>query len=248
MTNLSGKDLFNKTDCKKCLANGGTGFWKVYVEPGDVEYLIGCSMRDRCTKCTGYLNNKYTYNMSLSGIPRMNAGKSFDDFVCTENWQKKLKHECRSYFEDFRENYMNGMDISWIMLAGQSGSGKTLLGSIIGNEILKLGVRLRYVNYQVLIESMRQFKHDPIEVYGSCEYLIIDDFLKKNPTDFEFKTVFGMVEKRYATGLPTMFLTERSIDDLQKIDGSLYFKIYERAEGYVVDIGRDPSKNMRISG
>lgn len=170
--------------------------------------------------------------------------KRIEDYIATEDWQKDIKQKAIDYI---KEN-----DDKWFVMLGQSGSGKTLICSIIANYLLMS----RNVMYITWTDFISQLKRDMmgdnsnevttyLDNIKKCDVLFIDELLKKyNDTDLKY--IIEIINYRYTNNLKTIITSERLLDELIDIDEATFSRVIEMAGKYVSFVKKDKTKNYRL--
>ena len=208
-----------------------------------------------------YLKDGYAYTKHCDCMKRRktilrakNSGlgeyieKRSKDYKVTSDWQKRNFDLMVEYCQKESEN--------WFAALGQSGSGKTLLCSIIANHLLfNLGKNVTYITWTDFISRLkRDMMSDSsnevskyLEEIKNVEILFIDELLKKcNETDLKY--IIESINYRYTSNLKTIITSERSINELLDIDEATFGRMIEKCDKYVIDIPKDRSKNYRLRG
>lgn len=139
-------------------------------------------------------------------------------------------------------------------MLGNSGSGKTHLLTAISNNLLDKGILVLYFPF---VEGFNELKSDfddlnnRIERMQKTDVLFIDDLFKgrKDNTPFQIEQMFGVINYRYINHLPILISSEKTIEDLLRIDEALGSRIYEMCKDYTVEvIGEGNNYRMRKIG
>ncbi|MBR0519301.1 AAA family ATPase, partial [bacterium] len=72
-----------------------------------------------------------------------------------------------------------------------------------------------------------------------------DDFLKVDLNIADLKIIYEIINYRYKENKTTIFSSERLFSELAQIDEAIESRIFEKAEGFIIDIARDRQKNFR---
>ncbi|MDO4378956.1 MAG: DnaA/Hda family protein, partial [Erysipelotrichia bacterium] len=140
------------------------------------------------------------------------------------------------------------------IICGQSGSGKTLICSIIANNLLLQ--QKKAVLYITWTDFISRLKRDMmgdntnqvskyLDEIKSVEVLFIDELLKKyNETDLKY--IIEIINHRYTNNLKTIITSERTIEELIDIDEATFSRVIEKADKYVINVPKDKKKNYRL--
>lgn len=118
---------------------------------------------------------------------------------------------------------------------GTPGTGKTLLGSIILNELILHRARAgRFLNLsRKYFQKLRDTYSQDSEHYGRtwqivdelCKipYLVLDDFGVQRGTDWETEMLYDLVDARYGEQRFTMVTTNQTLDEIRELSGGRIF-------------------------
>lgn len=172
--------------------------------------------------------------------------KSFKDYIVENQWQKDIKEKAIQYC---KEN-----NSSWFIALGQSGSGKTLICSIIANFIFRKEKKdVQYVTWTDFIGQLKRDMmgdntnevSDYFDKLKKVEVLFIDELLKKyNETDLKY--LIEIINYRYTNNLKTIITSEKTINELLEIDEATFSRVIEKADKYIINIQKDKTKNYRL--
>lgn len=174
--------------------------------------------------------------------------KTLDDYQTNAPWQETLKGITKEFITN------HSQDGVWMMACGQSGSGKTLLCSIVANHLLFNEAReVMYVTWTDFISKLKRDMmgdktnkvSEYLEEVKKCEVLFLDETLKKyNETDLKY--LIEIINYRYTNDLKTIITSERVLDELLDIDEATFGRAVEKCEGYLMNIPKDRCKNYRL--
>lgn len=226
-------------DCECCKNKGyimKVVYQEIYGETGTV--LVAC-------KCMA--QRKLARKAINSGLGEY-LNKRSSDYIVTEEWQKN----CFSKMVNFCKN--EATSDKWFIACGQSGSGKTLLCSIIANHMLyNLNKSVVYITWTDFISKLKRdimgdhstSVSEYLDYIKKCEVLFIDELLKKY-TEADLKYIVEIINYRYTNNLKTIITSERTIDELLDIDEATFGRVIEKCDIYILNIEKDRKKNYRL--
>lgn len=221
-------------DCKKCRNRGYTAF---ITEDNTM------SSRDCGCKAV----RRALSESERSGLNRVLQSKDFDGFRPEQPWQRRMLEKCREYAASPK---------GWLLLSGQSGSGKTHLCAAVCNRLLADGHSVRYLSWRETVVQLKGLAMDYdrqqalLEVYKTAQVLYIDDLYKcgGTPTAADISLAFELLNYRYNNGLTTILSTEQTPQQLTALDEATGSRIIEMAGSNLLVIPRDLSRNYRLRG
>lgn len=228
--NLNLGDGYNCTKCKN------RGYWQRLNKDTIIEtYECTCKPHRRAIRDSG-LNNV------------TKGKKEMTDYKADSEWQKASKRKAEKYIKQ-NSGY-------WFIACGQSGSGKTLICSIIANDLLfDKHKAVRCVCWQDFIGKLkRDLMNDNVlsadkslNDIKQCEILFLDEVLKAyNDTDLRY--LAEIINYRYTNDLVTILTSEHTITDLLAIDETTFGRVLEKCGDYVISIAKDKNRNYRTRG
>lgn len=226
-------------DCPKC-KNKGFIMRVEYNEETDEYYSTG-------SECSCMHIRRTMADAQKSGLGNY-LNMRVEDYEDTEQWQKNIKSKV--------VRYMNEDDDKWFVALGQSGSGKSMICSIIANDLLlNKKKKVLYVTWTDFISKLKRDMmgdntnevSDYLEGIKNVEVLYLDEILKfYNDTDLKY--LIEILNHRYINNLKTIISSERLVGELLDIDEAVMGRLVEMSGEYLVNIGRDRSKNYRLKG
>lgn len=146
--------------------------------------------------------------------------------------------------------YTRAGDGNWLFVSGRSGSGKTHLCTAVCAGLIRQCHDVRYMLWRdtaprlkALINEREQYESE-IAIYKTVDVLYIDDLFKGSVTSADVNLAYEIINARYAVReLRTIVSTERSIDDIIRIDEALGGRIFERSRDYMINA---PNQNWRL--
>jgi DNA replication protein DnaC len=110
----------------------------------------------------------------------------------------------------------------WLVLSGESGSGKTHLAAALGNAVIAEGRPALFMVVPDLLDHVRtSFAPDSdvsydrfFEQVRNASLLILDDIGSQSATPWADEKLYQIVNHRFNTALPTVFTLGTSLNDL----------------------------------
>ena len=220
-------EAFNKTpgnlegyDCPLCLNRGHS------YKTDEEGHLISVPC-----KCMTVRNNQR--RLEQSGLADLIGRYTLDAWETAEEWQAAVLEKAKRYAEN---------PDGWFSICGKPGTGKTHICTAICGELMKRGYDVRYMLWRDVATTLKANSMDDAAAYSreieplkTVKALYIDDFLKtgnrKPPTVMDVNLAFEIINARYNTaGLITIVSSERSLDELMRIDEATASRIYERTK------------------
>ena len=168
--------------------------------------------------------------LERSGLKELAERCSLESFRTDEPWQKTLKNIALTYLRSPKG--------SWFFICGRSGSGKTHLCTAICRERIDKGQELYYLKWREEAPKLKALIKDPC-LYGEkmkklseVSVLYIDDFLKGSVTEADINLAYQLLNDRYNTRRRTLISSERTIENIARLDEAVAGRIFELAKNY----------------
>ena len=129
---------------------------------------------------------------------------------------------CRRYAAKFQQMKQ---DNRGLLLFGGVGTGKTYTAACIANELLAQGVSVVMTSLVKLIENGIS---DLCSRLSAIDLLILDDLGAERSTDYALEQVYNIVDSRYRAGLPVIYTTNLTLEELKNPADMRYARIYDR--------------------
>lgn len=203
-------------------------------------------------KCVGIRNA--IGRMQRSGRADVIKKYTFQTFHVENDFQRRLKEAAQAYVN---------AGTGWFFMGGQSGCGKSHIGTAIFRELLLTGRSARYMAWRD--DATRLKKLMGLDNMDYCEevnrlkavnVLYIDDLFKtgkadgnqmQRPTPADINLAFELLNYRADhPELLTIISSECTLNHLYEIDDAIAGRITEFAKPYVLSINPDPAKNYRL--
>lgn len=234
-------------DCPECKNKGYIAEVRDYGSYYN-NVLVPC----KCKKIRSAL-----YRLRKSGLKDVVKRYTFKEYETTEVWQQRMKETALRFVSDTSQDH-------WLLIAGQSGCGKTHLCTACAVHYIKAGYDVKYMLWLDESTKIKTLITDNQEYYKAmrelkeAEVLYIDDLFKlgkdesgnaKAPTAADIKIAFEILNYRYNNpDLITIISTERSLQELCDIDEAVGGRIAERTKkgNYCMIIKKDLKRNYRL--
>ena len=218
-------------DCSKCQNRG-------YISYIDSVNRLVFRKECECMKTRKGIEKQLDYFYKYPVLKEC----SLDGFITTFNFQKAMKLKAMEFIKSYKN--------AWFFVGGQYGSGKSYICYAIVNELIKKLNDFALFEY---IEDLREIKShsadliylELIEKYKKATILYFDDFLKVDLNIADLKIIYEIINYRYKENKTTLFSSEKLFSELVDIDEAIESRIFEKAEGFILNIARDRQKNFR---
>lgn len=188
---------------------------------------------------------KAYHTLETCGLKNDFKRYTLDAYKTEKTYQKVMKEMAI----DFLKNETRA-----VIYSGMTGSGKTHLCTAISKEMILRYGDFEYMRYaEDFIKTRKDLNNfyvdikeraeDKMKRYRTVKVLYIDDFLKVGNED----NIFDLIDARYKDhNLITIISTERTSDDIKKIDMAVHGRLKEMSGKHWLNIGFDEDKNYRI--
>jgi len=220
-------------NCPKCLNRGNIAIAR---EDGSITIA----------ECDCMQIRKCIWEMERSGLgDRINKFR-FEKYEVTKSWQRTLKDVIQAYANN---------PAGWLLVCGQSGSGKTHLCTAAARQRLLSGDVVRYCAWREAIAKLKALSMEAdrraeiLDGFKKSPVLYIDDLFQNGgarPTTADVAIAFELIDSRYTARLPTIITTEKTPSELVQIDQAVGGRIIEMAGNNILEITPDPEKNYRL--
>ena len=186
--------------------------------------------------------------LEVCGLDKLAERCTFDTYIPNEDWKRVVKEKAMEYAAGWRNNSF--------FISGQSGSGKTHICTAICNVAVKEGANIRYFRWvedgtqmKGMVNEAEEYKREMDDLAG-CDLLYIDDLFKTKQgasvTAADINIAFEILNYRYINDILTIISSEKTLREILDIDEAVGSRIYEMAQGYILNISEDPAKNYRM--
>jgi DNA replication protein DnaC len=163
------------------------------------------------------------HRLGSAAIPKRFQSKTLEHYRDASKGQAKALKACREFAADFPAIRESGR---CLMMLGTPGTGKTHLGVAVANQVMQdhratavyrvIGdvfhaIRDTYSNHSDKTE--REILSPLID----ADLLVLDEIgvSKEQPSDFELRTLFSIINGRYEQCLPTVIISNLGVEEVK---------------------------------
>lgn len=240
---ISGAEDENRPFIPKCKICGGSGLRWLGRDAQGYSWSAFC-------ECQAVSNSKR--RIEESGLSEILANCTFDSFQTKEPYQQQMARTAAAFVEAVKAG-----EKPWFFIGGQPGCGKTHICTAICGKLLDAGKDVRYMQW---ISEMRALKANTTDYQAfkalilpsmTCSVLYIDDLFKgvqgAKPTPADGTTAFEILNSRSNQGKITIVSSEWTLAQLLDFDQATFSRLKQRANGYILNIGADETRNYRLT-
>lgn len=188
-----------------------------------------------------------------SGLGDVLNEYTFDKYEHKEMWQDNIFKAAKAFIVDETAHCF--------FIGGQIGAGKSHICTAIVRDFIQRGIDVHFCVWNDVATALKQNIMEDKDQYNSdlqklqtATVLYIDDFFKTNPTTADIDKAFQVINYRYNQAKAhrqkryiTIISSEKTMGNLIDIDEAIASRIAEMCKrAYVLNIGKDKSKNMRF--
>jgi len=194
--------------------------------------------------------------LNKSGLQNVVKEYTFDKYKTPNEWQMSIKQRAMQFCQDSQNH--------WFFIGGQSGAGKSHLGTAIAVHYIRQGLDVIYMQWlddidriKASVLEMEQYER-LMKEYKEAPVLYIDDLFKVGNgagtkeaqfSQADVKRTFEIINYRVNNpGLITIISSEKTIPEMIGIDEALAGRIVQLTQdaGYCINLNRDIKKNWRL--
>ena len=223
-------------DCPKCKNKGNIA----------IAITINDLLQEQIKECDCIKTRRSLERLEDSGLKELVVNYKFSTYKTESDWQSQILEKAKSFITNKGNCFFIG---------GQIGAGKTHICTAICLNYIKQGLDTRYMLWRDEVMSIKLNMTDNyserLDELKRVKVLYIDDFFKiktgEQPTTSDVNIAFEIINHRYNNkGLITIISSEKTMNDLLKLDEAIGSRVYQMAKNYTIDIHKDPSKNYRL--
>lgn len=192
------------------------------------------------TPCKCQRVRKAIRKLNKSGLQNVVKAYTFDRYETPDKWQESIKQRAMAFCNDDQHE--------WFFIGGQSGAGKSHLGTAIAVHYIRQGLDVVYMQWlddiDRLIKTSLEMESGEFErmmqEFKTAPVLYIDDLFKQGngqaTRENQFsqtvvKRTFEILNYRYNNpGLITIISSEKTIPEMVDIDEAFAGRIAERTQ------------------
>lgn len=155
---------------------------------------------------------RYERLLGKSGMGKRFLQRTFETYECHTPEQSRVYHIAKRFAETFRERLKDGLGL---YIEGTNGTGKTHLAAAISLQLMHEYYTVIFRTYSDLLNEVKQSydrdggasEYELSQLYRNCDLLVIDDLGKEQCTDWSVSFLYGVINDRYESMLPTIITT-----------------------------------------
>lgn len=222
-----------------------------FMEDKEDKYFYFKEITEQQCECVLKANARQRFKTQIenSGLEEQLKTKTFKTYIVSDKWQYNLFTKCKRFVNE---------PTSLLALLGQTGAGKTHLGTAtVGNLVYK-GYNALYVEWKkemnLAKDDYYKVKSEKLELWRDVDVLYIDDLFKNKQndinlvTDKEFDIAWEILDSRLTRNKITIISSEFTINDFTKLDEGTGSRIVKMAGEYLLETPKDTKKNYRLKG
>jgi DNA replication protein DnaC len=213
---LASRQLLNASLAAAVEVCGVHGPWHPYTLDASGQLS---SQGGLCPSCRKERRQREAYG-AMSGIPRLYANASFDNFEIVSSKQPDDVDKLATYAMAIAAGANKNL-----ILLGTPGTGKTHLAIATAHRVSAAGRSVTYINMLDLLDQLRRDRFpQPGEAPGrfsdaitNVDLLIIDECGKQVGNDSEAVAAQRIIDRRVANCMPTIVIGNGSIEDVRQM-------------------------------
>ena len=165
-------------------------------------------------------------------------------FANAEDADSKPMTAAKNFVKNFAQFREMGKGM---LLYGPVGTGKTYIAHCIMNELLAQGIPCKMTNFAKIDSDLSQ-RQRTINHLNRFTLLVIDDLGAERNSEYTKECIYQMIDIRSASGRPTIFTTNLSIEQIKKPIDIAEQRIYDRVleMAFPVEVAGDSRRRKRV--
>lgn len=168
---------------------------------------------------------EWQQRLGRAGIPERFMVCGFGNYVVEHEQQQQALDAAMGYANDWVRVRAQGRGAIFL---GNVGTGKTHLAVAIGKQVMrKHGASVLFISVQRAVRSIKDTwargsavsETQAVAVLTFPDLLILDEVGVQHGSDYERQVMFDVLNERYETRKPTLFLSNKTIDEVRAVLG-----------------------------
>ena len=198
-----------------------------------------------CEKQKEQVEDLATRRLKESELYKRMKVQRFDNYKTSNKETREALELCKLFSKN--------KESKSLLLCGKSGVGKTHLITAVCGALADQGKIVKEAKYSEMVSVLKSLTVDyenrehELKKYKSPYVLFIDDLFKGDVTSAELKTTFEIIDYRYTNDKITLFTSEKTLENMNKIANgeaeAIKSRILEMAKGFFYEFKE--TKNYR---
>ena len=168
---------------------------------------------------------EWQQRLGRAGIPERFMVSSFGSYVVEHELQQQALDAAMAYANEWAQVRAVGRGAIFL---GNVGTGKTHLAVSIGKQVMrKHGASVLFVSVQRAIRSIKDTwargssvtEAQAVALLTFPDLLILDEVGVQHGSEYERQVLFDVLNERYETRKPTLFLSNKTLDEFKAVMG-----------------------------
>lgn len=159
-----------------------------------------------------------------SSMPKIFEGIEFDDYKPVCSAAEEVKSRLKNYAKQFKTIKEVG---ACALLTGNTGTGKTMLASAVGNYVMNSGHTVYYTKCPRALAKVKETwkpsvpttQEEVIDKFRKFDLVIFDEVPKGCTGKKDWEIIHDILDRRTEDRLPTITISTKSKDELEKTLG-----------------------------